>query len=66
MCAPVYETAKEERERGREGEREKSFKFLSTLRRLSNLAKADAHEGKDEIKARRDGDAGPLVELLDP
>ncbi len=51
----------------RERERERDvFKFLSTLRRLSNLAKADAHEGKDEIKARRDGDAGPLVELLDP
>ncbi len=55
------------RERERERERERDvFKFLSTLRRLSNLAKADAHEGKDEIKARRDGDAGPLVELLDP
>jgi hypothetical protein len=57
---------RKERERERERERETSFKFLSTLRRLSNLAKADAHEGKDEIQARRDGDAGPLVELLDP
>jgi hypothetical protein len=64
MCAPVYKTVKEEGERQRE--RETSFKFLSTLPRLSNLAKADAHEGKDEIQARRDGDAGPLVELLDP
>jgi len=54
------------KERDTERERETSFKFLSTLRRLSNLAKADADEGKDEIQARRDGDAGPLVELLDP
>ncbi len=57
---------RKERERERERERETSFKFLSTLPRLSNRAKADAHEGKDEIQARRDGDAGPLVELLDP